>query len=203
MRNVTGRIDPSDPLFTDEIMLDRLDKFISLDSTQDIRLFRNYTWWEFQFGPGDPNPYPVDLQDLGFSTIQPQAYCDGFKMFWYESPGDFFMRWPETQQYTPQRPTDVLYYNNELLFRGPPNKEYSIKIQAYEVSLQITSTGVMAPDQDYLYRYYAYGAAMDIFSDYGELDQWNNYYPIFKRYRNLVYGRTNLQYQNQRPDPEF
>ncbi len=208
VRNVTGRVDASDPLFTDQIMLQYIQDFIQLQSTQDVRLFKNRTWWEFALDPDiSPNPYPVNLQEIvlvdgqiGASTIEPPCYADGFPVFWYQDPTEFYGIWPETQTYQPQRPTYVLYYNNELTFRGPPDKEYLIKIAAYQVELQITN-GVL--NQDYLYRYICYGTALDIFSDYGEMDKWREVFPAFQRYRALVYSRTYSQYQNQRPSPEF
>lgn len=207
LRNITGRVDKTDPQFTDEIMLQFLQDFIQLQSTQDIRIFKNKTWYEFSFGPTDPNPYPVNLQNIilvngnqGASTIEPPCYADGFFVFWYQSPQEFYQIWPETQTYTPQRPTYVLYYNNELTFRGPPDKNYLIKMEAYQVEIQITNDVL---NQDYLYRYICYGAALDIFSDYGEMDKWREIFPAYQRYRALVYGRTNCQYQNQRPAPEF
>lgn len=208
VRNVTGRVDASDPLFTDTIMLDRINQFIQLQSTQDIRIFKNKTWYEFNFGPTDPNPWPVDLQNItlingniGASTIEPPCYADGFYVFWYQSPTEFYGIWPETQTYQPSRPTYVLYYNNELTFRNPPNKDYLIKIAAYQVEIQVDPDGLL--NQDYLYRYVAYGTALDIFSDFGEMDKWREVFPAFQRYRALVYSRTYSQYQNQRPSPEF
>ncbi len=208
LRNVTGRMDASDPMFTNDIMLQYLNDFIQLLSTQDVRLYKNYTWWEFTFGTTDPNPYPVNLQEIvlasgqaGASTIGPTAYADGFVVFWYESPQEFYALWPETQTYQIQRPQNVLYYNNELTFRGPPNKDYAIKINAYQVELQVDPDSQL--DQDYLFRYLVYGAALDIFSDFGEMERWNEIFPVFRRYRSLVYARTNSQYQNQRPSPEF
>jgi len=199
LRNVTGRIDSSDPLFTDAIMTQYLSDFTNLLATQEVRLFKNYTWWEFAINEFSPEPYPVDLQVLGYSTIQPAAYVDGFVLFWYQSPAEFFSIWPETQTYQPSRPTYVLYYNNELIFRNPPNTNYEVKIQAYNVE-------VLANDelnQDYVFRYLCYGAALDIFSDYGEMDKWREIKPVFDRYRGLVYARTNQQYQNQRTAPDF
>src|SRR5258708_4309702 len=92
LRNVTGRVDASDPQFTDSIMLTYLQNFITLEATQDVRLFKQMTWYEFEFGPTDLNPFPVDLQTLvlnnsqvpsqiGASTIGPPAYADGFPVF--------------------------------------------------------------------------------------------------------------------------
>lgn len=212
LRNVTGRVDASDPQFTDPIMLQYLQDFIQLQSTQDIRIFKNKTWYEFNYGPADPNPFNVNLQEIvlingnvGASTLEPPAYADGFYVFWYQDPAEFYRIWPETQTYTPQRPTYVLYYNNELTFRGPPDKDYLIKIAAYQVEVQITN-GLLGTDtqgMDYLYRYICYGTALDIFSDFGEMDKWQEIFPAYQRYRALVYSRTYSQYQNQRPSPEF
>jgi len=207
LRNVTGRVDASDPQFTDAIMLQYLQDFIQLESTQDIRIFKNRTWYEFNLSPLSTNPFPVDLQTItlidgqvGASTLEPPCYANGFPVFWYQSPQEFYQIWPETQTYTPQRPTYVLYYNNELTFRGPPDTDYLIKMAAYQVEIQITD-GVL--NQDYLYRYICYGAALDIFSDFGEMDKWREIWPAYQRYRALVYSRTVSQYQNQRPSPEF
>lgn len=207
LRNVTGRVDASDPQFTDSIMLTYLDNFIKLSATQDVRLFKNMTWYEFTIDENSLNPYPVNLQTIvlasgtiGASTIGPPAYANGFPVFWYQDPQEFYAIWPETQTYQPQRPTCVLYYNNALTFRGPPDQEYNIKIQAYQVEVQITNDVL---PQEYLYRYLCYGAALDIFSDFGEMDKWRDIFPAYQRYRALAYSRTNCQYQNQRPSPEF
>lgn len=207
LRNLTGRVDASDPQFTDEIMLQRLQDFITLESTQDIRIFKNRTWYEFTLTPTDPDPLPVNLNNIvlvngnmGVSTLEPPCYADGFYVFWYQDPAKFYGIWPETQTYQPQRPTYVLYYNNSFTFRGPPDRNYLIKMAAYQVEIQITD-GVL--EADYLYRYICYGAGLNIFSDYGETDRWREIWPMFQRYRALVYSRTYSQYQNQRPTPEF
>lgn len=211
LRNITGRVDASDPLFTDAIMLQYLQDFIQLQSTQDIRIFKNKTFYTFSIDPTTPNPFPVNLQTIelenghiGASTIEPPCYANGFFVYWYQSPQEFYQIWPETQVYQPQRPTYVMYYNNELNFKGPPDQEYLIKMTAYQVEIAITPNEAGGGlDQDYLYRYVCYGTALDIFSDFGEMDKWRDIFPAFTRYRALVYGRTYSQYQNQRPAPEF
>ena len=208
LRNVTGRVDDSDPLFTNAIMKGYLVDFAKLQSTQDIRIFKNYTWYEFTYGTADLNPLPIDLNVLvlsngtiGASTIEPPAYCAGFNLFWYQSPMEFYRIWPETQTYAPSRPTYVLYYNRELTFRNPPDQTYDIKIAAYSEEIAFDSAGLM--QDDYLYRYIVYGAALDIFADYGEMDKWNDLQAPYMKYRSKVYARTYQQYQNQRAAPEF
>jgi len=211
LRNVTGRVDSSDPLFTNAIMLQYLTQNMQLITTQDIRIFKNRTWWEFTIDETNVVPVPVDLQTLplvngavGASTIGPLCYANGFRVFWYEDPGEFYQIWPETQTYTPSRPTYVLYYNNELTFRNPPNTEYLIKIEAYQVEWALVQEDEQQVlKEDYMFRYIVYSTALDIFADFGEMDKYRDIFPVFQRYRALVYGRTNCQYQNQRPSPEF
>lgn len=202
MRNVTGRIDSSDPLFTDTIMLGYANDFLNLIMPQEVRLFENKTWWEFTLTPGDDDPLPVNLQDEELTTIGPPAYVGGHDLQWFQSPGLFFAKWPETQTYQEQRPQDVLYYNNELIFRGPPDQSYDIKIAAYKVEPVLATESTLL-ENDYFWRYVAYGGSLDLFSDYGEIDNHTKYYPAFKRYRSLVYARTNQQLMSQRTFPTF
>jgi hypothetical protein len=220
LRNVTGRVDSSDPLFTDPIMIQYLNDFIQLESTQDIRIFKNRTWYEFTIDKNTVNPIPIDLQtivmingNVGASTLEPPAYVEGFDLWWFQDPAEFYRRWPEINHQIPhyhthQRPLAVLWYNNELTFPGHfdtfselDTRTFLVKIAAYQVEVQLTPNGFI--DQDYLYRYICYGAALDIFSDYGETDKYRDIMPAYMRYRSLVYARTSAQYQNQRPSPEF
>ena len=85
LRNTTGRVDASDPLFTDEIMTQYLMDFTQLESTQDVRLFKNKTWFEFTLSTTSPDPFPIVLNQLvlvngniGASTIEPPCYANGF-----------------------------------------------------------------------------------------------------------------------------
>jgi len=230
LRNVTGRVDRSDPAFTDAIMIDYLNAFMQQEHPQEVQIFENRTWWDFTIDPTTADPFPVDLDDLGFSSINSPAYIsytdvalnpNTFTLFWYEDPRDFYYRWPWANVFTPQQPTAVLYYNNELTFRGPPNQEYNVRIAAYKIDYSfaggsldnagsiLAGTGTVntptlknAP-RAYLTRYFAYGAALDILSDYGEMDRYNEVYQVYRRYRGQVVARTWNQLSSQRTGPDF
>lgn len=217
MRNVTGRVDKNDPAFTDSIMFDYLNAFVQQEHPQEVRLFQNQTWWDFTIDPTTADPLPVDLDALGFSTINSPAYVGyttppftSFTLFWYENPKQFYARWPWTQVFTPQMPTDVLYYNNELTFRGPPDQTYNIRISAYKIDYSFiggsnTNQGsiLQVVPQAYLTRYFAYGAALDILSDFGEMDKYQEVFQVYRRYRAQVLARTWNQLQTQRIAPDF
>lgn len=215
MRNVTGRVDASDPLFTDSIMLQYLNDFLNLIMPQEVRLYENKTWWDFDIDETSPDPYPVDLEALGFTTIGPPAfirYVDGsvtagnnlfwFDLFWYQSPSIFYNKWPQVSPLLRQRPQDVLYYNNQLVFRGAQDQAYTVRIQANAVEIALSSPSAEISNS-YFWRYVAYGASLDIFSDYGEMDKYAQTMPAFQRYKGLVYARTNQQNISQRTYPQF
>jgi hypothetical protein len=217
IRNVTGRVDKNDPSFTDAIMFDYLNAFVQQEHPQEVRLFQNQTWWDFSIDPTTTDPLPVDLDALGFSTINSPAYIGyttgaltSFTLFWYENPKQFYARWPWQQEFTPQMPTDVLYYNQNLTFRGPPDQVYNVRISAYKIDYSFaggsnTNAGSILANvpNAYLTRYFAYGAALDILSDYGEMDKYNEVFQVYRRYRGQVLARTWNQLSSQRTAPEF
>ncbi len=217
MRNVTGRVDKNDPAFTDPIMFDYLNAFVQQEHPQEIQIFQNRTWWDFSINELTENPLPVDLDALGFSTINAPAYIGyttgaltSFPLFWYLDPKQFYARWPWQQVFTPQMPTDVLYYNNELTFRGPPDQTYNIRISAYKIDYSFaggsnTNEGSILANVPvaYLTRYFAYGASLEILSDFGEMDKYNEVFQVYRRYRGQVLARTWNQLSSQRTAPEF
>lgn len=230
MRNVTGRVDRNDPAFTDPIMIDYLNAFLQQEHPQELQIYENMTWWDFTIDPTTTDPLPVDLDQLGFSSINAPAYIsytdpalnpNTFKLFWYEDPTDFYYRWPWNNIFTPQQPTYVLYWNNTLTFRGPPDQEYSVRISAYKIDYSFEGgtltnagsilTGTGTPNtstlqnvpRTYLTRYLAYGASLDILSDYGEMDRYNEVFQVYRRYRAQVMARTWNQLVTQRTAPDF
>jgi hypothetical protein len=200
-RNATGRVDSNDPLFTDAIMLQRLTDFIQLEKCTDVRIGYNRSWYEMTLVTGQ-GTYDINLDNENLSTINPPAYVDGYEIFWYQDPAAFYRIFPETQTYQETRPQYVLYYNNQLVFRNPPDQDYGFKVASYTVDMAITNLGDSIPQAHWM-RYLGYGMSLDIFADYGELDQYNNYFPIFQRYKNMVVAREHQQNMSQRTSPKF
>lgn len=217
-RNVTGRVDKNDPAFTDAIMYDYLNMFLQGQHPTECRLFEDNTWWDFSIDPTTNDPREVNLDDLGYSTIGPLAYIsyptptyNTFKLFWYEDPGSFYYRWPWHNTFTPQMPTYVLYYDNSLTFRGPPDQTYDVRIQAKKIKVYFNggnnlpdpSQGVNNAMPAYLVRYLAYGMSLDILADFGEMDKYNEIWPVYRRYRGQVMARTWDQLNSERTGPDF
>lgn len=223
IRNVTGRVDSTDPAFTDPILIDYLNAFIQQQHPSEVQIFENKTWWEFPIDPTTQNPMDVDLDLLGFSTINAPAYIanigaekNSFQIAWYLDPIEFYRRWPWETDYTPQMPTAVLYHNNQLLFRGPPDKAYQVRISAYKVDYTFAggtfsnSGSVLSGTgqgydtiRSYLIRYLAYGTSINILSDYGETERVAEVYQSYKLYKANVTARTWNQLSTQRTSPDF
>lgn len=214
LRNVTGRNDSDDPQFTDGVMFNYIQTFVQIEHPSEIRIYPNKTWYRFNIGTATADPLPIILSsptgptptDLngstsGYTTIEPPCYVGGFEMFWCQDPTQFFRIWPETTTYQSSRPTYVLWYNNELVFRAPPDETYEVKIAAYAIPTALDIEGQL--NTTYLARYIAYGAALDLFADYGEMDRVQEIMPMYRRYRGQVTARTWQQMYNQRTTPSF
>lgn len=106
------------------------------------------------------------------------------------------------QGYQPTRPQGVLFFNNQFTFRPVPDQVYQIQMQGYINPTQLTNLAdiPLLPEWGQLI---AYGAALDIFSSRGDLDNYNRYFPILKRFENVALARTVQQFQAEQSVPRF
>lgn len=90
-------------------------------------------------------------------------------------------------------PRGLLFYNNTLTFRSPPDKQYLVEIDAY-----LSPAGFLASNQaiqfGYMCEYIARGAARKILSDTGDVEQFNFYEPLFLEQEALVWKRSQRQF---------
>jgi hypothetical protein len=199
MRRVIGRSGQDDPDATDGVLLSYLGDFTSLIMGQDIKSHDLYSYFEFNTLAGQ-DTYP--FKGERFTNIFPNVTASGFKMRYHQNPNIFFNYYPETQDWTLQqrRPTDLLFYNDEILLRPVPDDSYLIKMKGYKEIIPPAISNTAIP-QDYMLRYIAYGASMDWLADFGEDDLMAKKFPTFTRYRALVTSRTAVQNLTQRPIP--
>lgn len=106
------------------------------------------------------------------------------------------------QGYQPARPQGVLWYNNQFTFRPIPDQVYQITLQGYVSETQLAASAD-TPSQTEWGQLIAYGAALEIFSDRGDVVAYNTNFPIFKRYENVALGRTVQQYDSLQSVPRF
>ena len=90
-------------------------------------------------------------------------------------------------------PRSVLFYNNTLTLRSPPDKQYLVELDAYLTPAAFLSTGSALPF-GYMAEYIARGAARKILADTGDVEQFQFYEPLFREQENLVWKRSQRQW---------
>ncbi len=94
-------------------------------------------------------------------------------------------------------PRTALYFNNTLLLRAPPDKQYLVELDAYLSPVAFLNTEASIPF-GYMAEYIARGAARKILSDVGDVEQFQFYEPLFKEQELLVWKRSQRQWTNNR-----
>lgn len=195
VKKVTGRTDQS---VSDDTIYDYIEDFYMLIMGQEMRIFDRRSFYEFDTA-ASTDEYPIDLPTIGYSILEDPVWIDGFRINFYTDPLIFFSKWPETQDYTEQRPTDVLWYGGKLTFRSIPDAVYSVKIKAYIINAGFgDKSGSENIAEDFWFRYLAYGAAIDLLSDSGEFEKVAQIIPLFERYKGIVNSRTYTQLKDRK-----
>jgi len=101
--------------------------------------------------------------------------------------------------YNPGMPRAVLYYNNTLTFRSPPNTQYLVEIECYLTPAAFLNSSNAIPF-GYMAEYIARGAARKILSDTGDVEQFNFYEPLFREQETLVWKRSQRQWTSTRTE---
>lgn len=104
--------------------------------------------------------------------------------------------------FQPGIPRALLYYDNVMSIRPPPNTQYTVEIGAYLTPAAFLGT-TQAIQFGYMSEYIARGAAQKILSDTGDWDQYNAYEPIFMKQELLVWKRSQRQITSTRTQTIF
>ena len=94
-------------------------------------------------------------------------------------------------------PRAVLFYNNVLTLRAPPNTSYLVELDAYLTPAAFFNTEAAIPF-GYMAEYIARGAARKLLSDTGDWEQFAQYEPLFKEQESLVHVRSQRQWTSTR-----
>ena len=90
-------------------------------------------------------------------------------------------------------PRNILFSNNTLTFRSPPDKQYLVELDAYLTPAAFLSTSQAVPF-GYMSEYIARGAARKILSDTGDVEQFQFYEQLFREQEMLVWKRSQRQF---------
>lgn len=104
--------------------------------------------------------------------------------------------------YTGNRPQGVLFFENQFQLMPVPDQVYQIRMQGFVLPAQLVNDADI-PTQPEWGPLYAYGAALEIFSDRGDTENYDRYYPILKKFENVALSRTIQQYTPAQSVPRF
>lgn len=99
-------------------------------------------------------------------------------------------------------PRAILYYNNIITLRAPPNTQYLIELDAYLTPAAFLNTSAAIPF-GYMAEYIARGAARKILADTGDIEQFQFYEPLFREQEILVWKRSQRQLTSTRTQTIF
>jgi len=99
--------------------------------------------------------------------------------------------------YLPGLPRAILFYNNILTLRNPPDIQYQVEIDAYLSPAAFLNTSASVPF-GYMTEYISRGAARKILADTGDIEQFNFYEPLFREQEILVWKRSQRQWTSTR-----
>lgn len=99
-------------------------------------------------------------------------------------------------------PRAVLYYNNTLTIRPPPDTQYLMELDAYLTPAAFLSNSQSIPFA-YMSEYVARGAARKILSDTGDVEQFQFYEPLFREQELLVWKRSQRVFTSTRTGTIF
>jgi hypothetical protein len=94
-------------------------------------------------------------------------------------------------------PRGVLFYNNTLIFRSPPDRQYLVELDAYLSPAAFLNQPNAIPF-GYMAEYIARGAARKILADTGDIEQFQFYEPLFREQEMLVWKRSQRQWTASR-----
>lgn len=99
-------------------------------------------------------------------------------------------------------PRAILFQNNTLTLRSPPNNQYLVELDAYLTPAAFLNTASAIPF-GYMAEYIARGAARKILADTGDTEQFMFYEPLFKEQETLVWKRSQRQFTSTRTQTIF
>jgi len=91
--------------------------------------------------------------------------------------------------YVASRPRDILFFNNQFIFRPIPDKAYKVDVVVQSVPTELLATS-QAPGIRQWWQVLALGAALKIFEDNGDDQQYAKFRPLFEEQLILANRRT-------------
>ena len=154
--------------------------------------------------PGNAPTGGIPLNGGYSTTVNTINYNTGIANITFTDSAGSPLNIPAGQQinaqcyfYNPGIPRAILFYNNILTLRNPPDIQYLVELDAYLSPAAYLNTG-SAIQFAYMAEYIARGAARKMLSDTGDTEQFAFYEPLFREQEMLVWKRSQRQFTSTR-----
>lgn len=148
------------------------------------------------------------LQDDGTGTLTGNGsgtinnVTGAFTATFTTAPASSLVIYDKYIAYQANRPQGIMFFENQFTFQPIPDQVYAILMQGFILpDLLVNDTDT--PAQPEWGPLAAYGAALEVFSDRGDTENYDRYYPMLKRQENVALSRTIQQYTPMQGVPRF
>lgn len=152
------------------------------------------------------------LQDDGSGILAPVSPTTGagtinyttgaFTATFGTAPASSATVYDKYQACQQNRPQGVLFFENQFTLMPVPDQVYQIRMQGF-IFPDALSSDSDTPTQDEWGPLIAYGAAIEIFNDRGDIENAQRMVASLKRYENVALSRTIQQYTPMQGVPRF
>jgi hypothetical protein len=108
-----------------------------------------------------------------------------------------------SQSYVANRPQGILYYNNVFLLRPVPDDVYLVRMEGIRIPTAFTGSLTQQPFRPDLGPLIAYGASLEIFADFNQMDQYEQTLVQYNRYKDVSMQDTYEEYLYERAIAKF
>jgi hypothetical protein len=202
IRRLSGRNE--DEQITDAELNTYINKYYQIVFPLESRPIELNVWFETTLTEGVDTYTLASLDfDDRYLTFDKPVTVNGKTIILYLNPNEFFNIYPENQEYDNGKPEAVLLYNNELVFRRPPDAIH-INFKASALS----RPQALVNDSDTPFReewgaLIAYGATIELLEDAGEIETIQIILPMYEKHKRDLTAKVRKQFENQRSIPKF
>lgn len=214
MRRAISR-SANDSQATDDVLLRYINDFIALKAPLSMKLANQFSTLTFTIDGTTEGIYTFN--DLGADTnfvdvgteafiYDPNATTSNWSTIGiYRDPESFYYRWGVNNEtlLTTGMPTEVLFYDNQFVFRTIPDKQYSVKMYGYKFNGEYpeADSNIQFP---YWLRWISYGAALDFATDFNyAVDKLHSLTLSYQKERKLLLLKTHGEITKQRCIPSY
>lgn len=200
----------NDKSFTNIMLLNYINRYYTLIFPLEVQPLELQTWFSFDTVDGTDEYNLWSQTDTtsgqtfedGYLTLSKPITADGYNVRLWMNPEEFYAKWPAITTYEESRPQDVLYYDQSLIFRAPPDDAYTMYFASIKKPESL-SDDTDYPTQEEWGPTIASGASLEALEDMQNSERAAEVMQIHERNKNILMRKVHNQYSEYRSIPSF